>query len=51
MDAAVGAERPSILASSDEYDASGALKDCPRWCRMGFSLSSSSNRGRARDVS
>jgi hypothetical protein len=45
------AERPSMLASDDEYAASGAVKDCERWARIGASRSSSSRRGRARAVS
>jgi hypothetical protein len=43
--------RPSILASEEEYAASGAVKFCERWARMGARRSSSSRRGRARDVS
>ena len=45
------AERPSMLASEVEYAASGAVKDCERWARMGARRSSSSRRGSARAVS
>ena len=51
MEAAVGAERPSMVASEEEYWASGALKDVERWARIGARRSSSSRRGRARAVS
>jgi len=41
---------PGRAVVEEEYEASGVVKLFERWARMGVRRSSSSRRGRARDV-
>ena len=51
MEEAVKGAAPGRRVSVSERWASGVAKDLERWVRIGVRRSSSSRRGRARDVS